>query len=284
MTISAQYRTVVRALAAVSGEPEAEARELMAHVYGLPPGRLLMRFFDDAEHDERIAGLTEERLSGRPLAYITGIKNFYGLDFMVDERVLIPRFDTESVAEAAIDIICSSEVRLAVDLCCGSGCIGLTLLANTGLDEVLFADVSKAALQVARENAERLGLAARARFAHGDFLDAVSCKADIIVCNPPYISAEEYPHLETQVRDYEPMSALVAGENGLQFYRRLAEEALPCLSPGGTLIAEVGDGQADKAGALLSAAGFVDVTAGTDLSGRPRFIVGKEPTRACRIR
>ena len=280
MTISEQYRKAVLALDAVSAESEAEARELMAHVYGLPPGRLIMRFFDTAEHVERVDALVRERLSGRPLAYVLGERNFYGLDFFVDERVLIPRSDTESVAEAAIHAAGDAGICTAADLCCGSGCIGITLLTETDLEQVVFCDISADALEIARQNAARHGVLDRARFTRGDFLQALEGPVDLIVCNPPYVSENEYPDLETQVRDYEPRGALVAPEGGMFFYRLLARDAPGRLSEGGVLIAETGDTQAEQAAEMFAAGGFTDVRIGYDLSGKQRFVQGRSAQHA----
>lgn len=282
MTIKEQYRRAVKKLQAVSGEPEAEAREILAHVYGLPPGRLVMRFFDEADKEQEADEITEERLTGRPLAYITGVRNFYGRDFAVDERVLIPRYDTESVAEAAIEAVRTSAYRSACDLCCGSGCIGISLLLETDLDHVYFADISQDALDVARLNAKRLGCLSGARFVHGDFLGALPGKTDLIVCNPPYIREEDYSCLEAQVRDFEPRLALTAPLAGLYFYWLLGRDAASCLTPGGTLIAETGDGQAEAAAEILSAAGFENVRIGTDVTGKNRFVQGRSSIQHAR--
>lgn len=275
MTIQEQYSDVLQALREVSDEPDAEAREILAHVYGLSPGRLIMRFFDTAGSFAEIRQIVAQRRTGMPLAYVLRSRDFYGRDFYVDERVLIPRSDTESVAEAAIKAAKKDGARTCMDLCCGSGCIGITILKETDVPCVLFADISGGALAVARANAERHGVLERARFRQGDMLEAADGPADLIVCNPPYISDAEICTLETQVKEYEPRLALSGGADGLDFYRRLAAAAQRYLSPSGTLIAEVGDGQAETVCGMFEDAGLLGVRAGTDVAGKDRFVIGR---------
>lgn len=275
MTIREQYKRLLSALGRVSAEPDAEAKEILAHAYGLPFGRLIMRFFDEAGFADEVEAIASERCTGRPLAYVLRSRDFYGLNYFVDERVLIPRWDTEAVVEEAVRETRARDVRLAADLCCGSGCIGISLLKNTNIPRVYFCDISEGALEVARQNAHKHGVLDRAVFAEGDFLCALPPRLDLIVCNPPYISEEDYPALEAQVRDYEPRLALAAPEGGLHFYRLLAEGAASHLNPEGVLLAETGDGQAERAAQLLRDSGYMDVRIGADTSGMPRFVRGR---------
>lgn len=280
MTIYEQYRKVLEQLRDVSAEPDAEAREILAHVYGLPPGRLIMRFFDEANFFDEVDAICAARNAGRPLAYVLRTRCFFGDEYYVDERVLIPRFDTESVAAAAIREIEQSGAKTAADLCCGSGCIGITLARNTDLECVYLADISEDALLVAQKNAAALDALDRVQFVQGDFLSALPKPVDCIVCNPPYIREDEMMDLEPQVRDYEPRLALAAPEAGLYFYRILAEQARAYLTPGGSLIAETGDGQAPAAAGMLREAGFTDVGIGHDVAGAQRYVLGRKKRHA----
>ena len=221
--------------------------------------------------------MLEQRLTGRPLAYVINETYFYGRPFFVDERVLIPRYDTECVAEAALMLANENGYRTAIDLCCGSGVIGITLSLEGALERVYLSDISKDALAVAKQNKDTLAKGQDIRFLQGDLFEAVTKKADLIVCNPPYISDGEYHGLETQVREYEPRLALWADHDGYRFYERLAKEAPQYLNAGGALVLEIGDTQAAGVSALLKENGFAKIKTGYDLSGRPRFV-----SAACR--
>ncbi|MBD5560520.1 MAG: peptide chain release factor N(5)-glutamine methyltransferase [Clostridia bacterium] len=273
-TIHEKLCSIRRRLEAVSSEAAQEAQLILAHVYGTTPGALIMRLLHEAEREEETDRIVAARLEGRPLAYILKSRSFYGADFYVDERVLIPRWDTESVVKEAVRRIAACEYRTAADICCGSGCIGITLLRETDIGCVTFTDISPGALAVACENARRLAPQRAARFCRGDLLRAMTEPADLLVCNPPYIPDAEIATLESQVRDHEPRLALAGGWDGLGFYRRLAEDAPEFLRPGGTLLMETGDGQAQAVSGLLAEHGFADIQTGEDLSGRLRWAAG----------
>lgn len=274
MTVHEQLRSVRRALREVSSEADWEAQLILAHVYGTTPGALTMRLLHEAAGTEETEEIVRARLEGRPLAYILKSAPFFGADYYVDERVLIPRFDTEPVVEAALDRIRSRQLHTAADVCCGSGCIGITLLREADLSGVVFTDISSGALDVAAENARRLAPGRAVQFCRGDLLEALPGPADIIISNPPYIAAAEMASLEKQVRDFEPPLALCGGRDGLDFYRRLAAGAAAWLNPGGVLITEIGDTQAGAVAALYAKAGLEDIETGKDLGGRPRWIAG----------
>lgn len=273
-TIHQQLRAVRDALSAVSSEADCEARLILAHVYGTTPGALTMRLLHEAGFSAQIDGIVAARLEGRPLAYILKSRDFYGAEFMVDERVLIPRCDTECVAEAAIARIRERGYRTAADLCCGSGCIGITLMRESAIAHVVFGDISAGALSVAAENARRLASDRQAEFCAGDLTEVLTVPVDLIVCNPPYITAAEMKDLERQVRDFEPHLALYGGRDGLDFYRRLTAAAPAVLTAGGTLLTEIGARQKEEVAALYAAAGFTAIETGNDLGGRPRWVAG----------
>ncbi len=214
---------------------------------------------------DRIAG---ERLAGRPLWYILGSANFYGHELKVDERVLIPRPETEMLAEMAIKTAEPGDKVL--DLCTGSGCVAVAVAAATREKEVTVtaSDVSAAALEVAAENAKSNGVSVR--FIESDLFASVKGKFNLIVCNPPYIPTGDIAGLQREVREHEPLSALDGGADGLDFYRRLAAEAPKHLVRGGTLLLECGQGQAQAVVKLLTKFDYSIIS--RDLEGVERFI------------
>ena len=269
------FKQTVRTLAGMGfPEAEAEAKVITAHVYGGDFFSLCLRFFDECDRKQEVERITEDRLSGKPLAYVLREKYFYGRRFCVDERVLIPRYDTESVVEHALVLARENGYKTALDLCCGSGVIGATLGAEGAFRTLCFADISGGALTVARENVRRLLPEQPARFVQSDLLENIDGPFDMLVCNPPYISAEDYAALEPQVKEYEPREALFADHGGYAFYERLARETPRVLSGNGALVLEIGDGQADRVCSLLNENGFVKIRWGCDLGGRPRWVSG----------
>ena len=236
--------------------------------------------------------LIDERASGKPLQYITGTQEFMGLEFDVNESVLIPRQDTETMVEDVISVIKDGALRGEslegtgrrewdiLDLCTGSGAIGISLAKLlTGVKvNVTCSDVSKAALEVARKNAGKLGVSKNIKFAEGDMFAPFDGrfkkkKFDLIVSNPPYIESDVIPTLQTEVKDHEPMSALDGGEDGLDFYRVIAREAGEFLKKRGILFLEIGCDQGNAVRELLTEAeGYSDVRCLKDLAGRDRII------------
>ena len=199
------------------------------------------------EMDE-IAG---QRLQGKPLWYILGSTEFYGCEINVDERVLIPRPETELLAEAVVKTV--EEGNKILDLCTGSGCIAISVAKNTPKEKkitVTAADISADALALAAENADKNDVSVK--FVESDLFSAIKGKFDIIVCNPPYVKHSDMKTLQKEVRDFEPSLALDGGEDGLDFYRRLAKDAPRRLNRGGTLLLECGQGQAQEIVKLLS--------------------------------
>lgn len=255
-------------------EARAEAGVLLAHVYGGDFSQLCLRFFDECPKSGEIQKLLAQRLSGKPLAYVLREKYFYGRPFTVDGRVLIPRYDTEPVVEKALMLAQENGYTSALDLCCGSGIIGITLAAEGTFETVCFSDLSADALQVAQKNADTLIAAQKRTFFQGDFLEPVAGTFDLVVCNPPYISPADYAGLEAQVREFEPQAALVAKSGGYAFYERAAREVPAVLKSGGALVLEIGDTQAQRVCALLKEGGFDKIEYGFDLSGRPRWVAG----------
>lgn len=232
--------------------PKTEAELIVMHFMGwdkfsdIDPKALMPE--PEAEKAERVA---EARQKGEPLQYLLGKAPFYGYDFDVDERVLIPRFDTEILAEAAVKFIrenCSGKRARVLELCTGSGALAIVIAKETGA-EVAATDVSADALEVARANALKHG--AEITFLEGDLFAEAEGVFDLIVVNPPYIPTAELPTLASEVKDHEPLLALDGGEDGLDFYRRIAAAYDGYLAEGGALMLEVGAGQAEAVKAMF---------------------------------
>ncbi len=246
---------------------------------------LLIAAASDASRAEIIAGLRSpapeaiarfdqfvaRRVNREPLAYIVGRREFYALDLMVNPAVLIPRPETETVVDAALALLATAPDARVLDLGTGSGCIALAIAANAACARVVATDLSTAALAVARLNAERLRLDHRIRFLCGDlFAAANEERFDLIVSNPPYV--EDAASLAPEISGFEPPVALYAGPDGLEFYRRIAGALRGHLEPGGSLIVEVGAGQAERVAALWRAAGAGEVAVKRDLAGVERVV------------
>ena len=254
--------------------PELEARLLAQHVWGCNHAGLILRMEEAPEPDAaaRFAGLARRRLAREPLAYITGERAFWGLDFHVTPDVLIPRPETEFLLEQAL--AGSGNVTEALDLGTGSGVIAVILARELGC-RVTAVDCSAAALAVARANAKRHGAAERIRFLHGDFFDVLPEEArfDLVVGNPPYVAEGEAVELAPEVLDHEPRLALFAGADGLDCVAAISRRAGDRLRPGGRIFLEIGAGQAEAASALFRRAGQYDeVRVTPDWSGRPRVL------------
>ena len=232
-------------------------------VYLLTHPETLLTPEQEAVYEEWIA----RRMRHEPVQYITGEQEFFGLKFRVTPDVLIPRPETEHLVEAALARVDRHAALRIADIGTGSGAIAVALAHALPNARITALDISPAALAVARENAERHEFVSRIRFVQSDLLDAVAGgQCDMIVSNPPYVAEDE--DLEPQVRDYEPASALIAGPEGLDVYRRLIPQAQAALKPGGWLLLEIGHGQREALEDLL--AGWSDVSFIADLQGIPR--------------
>jgi len=266
------------------GTPRLDAELLVAHVLALPRVQLYVQF-ERTLSPEELAALRElikRRQAGESVAYLTGRKEFWKLEFAVDARVLVPRPDTETLIEEAIARLDAAQVdagapppRIA-DVGTGSGALAITLAKLRPGAAVFASDASAAALEVARANAERLGAAVT--FVEGDLGAPLAPHApfSLIVANLPYIPTGELASLPPDVRS-EPASALDGGADGLALVRRLVVEAPALLAAGGVLALEIGAGQAEATRALLVAAGFDDVQARRDLGGIDRVASGRKP-------
>lgn len=257
------------------GEASLDARLLLEHICGTNRNDLLVHGDREvsAEYGEAYAKAIQRRAERIPLQHITGQQEFMGLTFRVNENVLIPRQDTEILVEEILPHL-TSGVRI-LDMCTGSGCILISLLHYSLWAEGVGVDLSAKALEVARENAERLLSEERViSFVESDLFENVEGKYDIIVSNPPYIQTEVIKGLMPEVRDHEPMMALDGTEDGLYFYRRIVEESKNFLRKEGRLFFEIGYDQAEPVKNLMEAAGFIDVTVVKDFAGLDRVVHG----------
>lgn len=264
--------------------PRLEAELLLAHGLGLRRLDLYLqhdRPISEAERD-RLRALVTERARGVPLAYVTGEREFYSLPFRVDRRVLIPRPETEHLVEAAHRHLLGMDRGVLADVGTGSGCIVVAALHGLPAARGHALDRSAAALEVARENAERHGVTARVAFHEGDLLAPLRGtpdwgRLDVVVSNPPYIVRSD-PTVAPDVAAHEPPEALyVAGDDPLEPFRRLAEQALSALRAGGLLAVEVGAGSARAGLAHLERLGYREVRSIPDLAGIERVVLGLRP-------
>ena len=229
----------------------------------------------DEELSSSEAGLYTEMLDrryrGEPIQYITGEAEFYGLPFRVTPEVLIPRPETEHLVEKVLELAaCYADPRI-VDVGTGSGIIAVALAHKLPAANLTAIDLSSSAIAIAKENAERNGVAGRIRFHEGDLLAPVAEERfEIVVSNPPYVPEADHASLAVEVRSYEPALALFAGDDGLEVYRRLIPAAFAALTPGGYVVLEIGYDQDEAIRALLAASGFGQIEFVSDLQGIPR--------------
>lgn len=260
--------------------PRLTAEILLAHVLKVDRVRLYVDHDRPLNADElaTFRALISRRLSGEPTQYLTGSREFYGRAFRVDARVLIPRPETELLVEMALDGLPKDAPSRVVDLCTGSGCIAVTIAAERPLASVWATDLSPDACAVAKENAERLDVAARVTVLAGDLFAPLPADArfDLVVSNPPYIASAQIPGLQTEVQK-EPHLALDGGLDGLVLIRRIIGDARGRLNPGGLLAMEIGEDQGEAVRALLESAGYTQVRIEPDLERRERLAFGTQP-------
>lgn len=274
----------VSSLLSSAGRDEArlKAELLVAHVLGI--GRLDLlgqgTLSADPGQRARLQALASRVAAGEPLQYVLGETAFYGRWFTTDRRALIPRPETEELVHAVLedtDLWCRQQPVL-VDVGTGTGCIALSLAAERPAARVLAVDLSPAALELARENERRLGLAGRVEWRAGDLLAGFAPgSADAVVSNPPYVASAEIDTLALEIRAHEPRSALDGGADGLRLVARLVEEAFAVLRADGRLWLEIGDGQAEAVRRLLAARGFGRTRVRRDLGGHERIVSGVRP-------
>jgi release factor glutamine methyltransferase len=216
--------------------------------------------------------LMSRRLAGEPVSRILGEREFYSRSFRITPAVLDPRPDTETLIAAALAFMPADRACRIIDLGTGSGIIGVTLLAERPEAHAVMTDISLEALAVARENAEHLGVLQRSSFVHGNWFAKARGPFDLILSNPPYIAQAILPGLSSEVRDFDPVTALVAGPDGLSAYREIAAASGPFLAPDGHLIVEIGEGQAIEIEEIFGAKGFTAGRRWPDLAGHVRCL------------
>lgn len=253
-------------------EAKVNAWYLFAHVTGMTKSSFFLRAEEEAEDGwlTEYGHMLNLRMTRRPLEYITNETEFMGLPFYVDENVLIPRQDTECLVEEALSYVKGKDV---LDLCTGSGCIGISLAVLGGCRSVTLADLSEAALRVAQENAHKNQ--ADVLFVQGDLFENIEDTYDVIVANPPYIPTSEIERLMPEVRDYEPRPALDGAEDGLHFYYRIIGESSRYLRFGGRLCFETGYNQGKAVCSYMKKSGYTNVQIKKDLAGLDRIVTGR---------
>lgn len=261
------------------GDPSLEARELVCFATGKTREELLRdgNLYASPELEQQTWALVDRHLAGEPVAYLIGEWEFFGLPLDISPDVLIPRPDTEVLAEQAIAYCRTLGECRVLDLCAGSGCVGLAVAANVPNARAVLGDLSEGALKICRQNIRRNGLTGRVISMQVDALSKPSPNLgefQCIVCNPPYIPHGDIAGLDVSVRDYEPHLALDGGEDGLEFYCAITQLWRDALTPGGRIYFEVGVGQADMVLRIMRAVGFGDIQIVKDLHGIPRVVFG----------
>ena len=257
--------------------PRLDAELIVAHTLKIDRMRVILDAERPLEGSEltQLRDLVKRRRAYEPIAYLRGEREFYGLKFRVDKRVLVPRPDTETLVDAALAR--SSHLSMSMrqlDLCTGSGCVAIAMARQRPTAQVFASDISTDALAVARDNALRLGAYNMAFFESDLFAAFAGKRFDVITANPPYIASAEIATLMPDVRDHEPKLALDGGDDGLVLVRRIVAEAPAHLAPGGLLAVEIGAGEASATVALFEASGFVDVRVHRDIARIERVVSG----------
>lgn len=257
-----------------------DARILLLHASNITYSRFLASSTDPMEEDSlrKYRTYLKMRTERIPLQHITGEQDFMGYSFRVNEHVLIPRQDTETLVLLAEEEIKKKNAKKVLDICTGSGCIGISLFlrmkeAGRPID-VTLSDLSEEALAVAKENANLLNT--NICFTKSDLFEEIDSSYDVIVSNPPYIPSHVIPGLMPEVRDHDPMMALDGGEDGLFIYRKLIPQAYERLQDKGSLFLEIGYDQGGSVSLIMREAGFNGVTVAQDLAGNDRVVYGRK--------
>lgn len=259
--------------------PKLDAELLLGHTLGLRRVELYMQWDRPLNPDELAAfrALIKRRVAREPVAYLTGERAFWALDFKCDSRALIPRPDTEILVERVLELVEVGGTPSVLDVGCGTGCIGLTLAHEIPGAQVTLVDLSDGAVELTRENAAKHELHERVEVLKSDLMAAAPGPWDLVVSNPPYIATNEENLMDEDVLKYEPKSALFAGADGLDLIRPLAKQAFSGLNAGGWFLVEIGFSQGPKVVEILGSAGFMDVAIRKDYSGHDRVVEGQKP-------
>ena len=269
-------------------DADLDAWYLLEFVTGISRTMYYVKMQDKilSEQEKQYRGFIETRASHIPLQHITGVQEFMGLEFIVNEHVLVPRQDTEVLVESVLEVL--EPGMKVLDMCTGSGCILISLMRLYGpsqaeptgevtQDEKMLCgvgvDISEEALKVAKANGEKIGV--KAEFIQSDLFENVRGEYDVIVSNQPYIRTAVIDELKEEVKCHDPFIALDGKEDGLYFYRKIVEKSLEYLSDGGRLLFEIGHDQGEEVKKLMEQAGFTGVTVKKDLAGLDRVVLGK---------
>ena len=260
-----------------------EARLLLAFAADKRPEEFLrdIRMYPGKDFEERAEALVQRRLMGEPVAYLTGSWSFYGLELEINRNVLIPRADTELMVDAALGCLRDVPEPRVLDLCTGSGCVGLAIAAKVPGCRVVLADLDRRALLLAKRNSLLCHVSGQALCVEADVLKGPAPSLGdftLVACNPPYIPTAELETLDSSVRDYEPRLALDGGEDGLDFYRSLFARWQDTVRPGGWLVLECGEGQSMPLRRMAEEAGFAPTDTLTDSHGTERTLVFQKTT------
>lgn len=272
-----------------------DCKILYCYMMDIPFSKIILEYQEVLQDRlcDKYFELIDRRSKGEPVQYIMGCQEFMGLEFIVNENVLIPRQDTETLVEDALEIINTGTLRGEdmdvkrkewdiLDLCTGSGAIGVSLARIANKVNVTCSDISEGAIKVAKENAQKHGLAKSMKFEQGDLFKPFNKhfhkqKFDMIISNPPYIKSSVIPTLQKEVCEHEPLSALDGGESGLDFYERIVSGVGSHLKKGGVLLMEIGNDQGEAVSGLLSRNGeFTSIRVLRDLAQRDRIVFAKK--------
>lgn len=278
-TVAESIAAATAQLAAVSDTPRLDSEILLAHSLGVSRAQLLARL-KEANESTEFKTLLERRKTAEPIAYIVGEWEFYGLPILCRRPVLVPRPETEHLVEVVLEFIGQAPARV-LDLCTGTGCVGLAIAAHARGADVTLLDSSEDAVKLAAENRHRLELDRNVSILRGDLFTPIAQIAepfDVICANPPYVETGAWSELSPVIRKHEDPNALLAGDDGLDVIRRIGAEAPNHLRPGGLLAFEIGEKQAGAVHGILGRHGFESIDFRDDLAGIQRIAYAITPS------
>jgi len=256
--------------------PNMEANIILSHSLNLSIEKIFMNQNKKIYKKTvtKILKFLERRLNGEPLSYIVGYKYFFSIKFEIDKSVLIPRPETEILVNKSLKIIKENNTKKILDVCCGSGCVGISLIKNIRNIKVDFSDVSKKALSICKKNIKKFRINKRSKTYVNSYIGDRKEKYDLIVSNPPYVSIYEYEKLSKEIQDYEPKIALVSPDKGYKHLKKIIKQSTRSLNFGGYLAVEIGWKQSKKVVNFFQKYGFNDIVVDKDLNNINRVVSG----------